>query len=123
MSAGAFTRTAYTADDGKNFPIRLQPETLDAEIDGTPNESIVDAGDSGLPSVRVSAGARSLGVIPRKLTIALNDGQTAPAGYTGEPLQLVVPDVSVFDQGTLGAAVTYLGVNWSVIGRRREAIR
>lgn len=123
MSAGAFSRSFYENDEGTLvFPIRVQPETLEATISGTQNQPAAEVATAGLPTVNVSAGVRENGVIPRKVTVTLAATATAPDGYKGEPLQIVALSKAWFDLAIKGAAVTYLGTTWVVLSTRREEV-
>lgn len=121
MSAGAFTRAFYETEEGFTAPILVQEETLQAVLGGETNASATGPADAGIPSARVSAGRRELGIIPRAVSIRWTG--TPPAGYSPfgtVRIPILLP--ATFAAATLGAAVTYLGTGGSVVGRSSEEI-
>jgi len=121
MSFGAFTLTRYEANDGKIFPIRVQPETLTATIGGVANAAPTTAIGSGLPSALARGGRRVIGVKARKITASF---ATPPAGYkSGGLLQIPVLTEALWDAAVLGDVVVYNTATGQVVGKSQEAIR
>jgi len=119
MSAGIFETAVYTSNDGLNFPCRVQPETLAMSIDGSNNDNSATA-DEGLPSANMRGGRTENGVTARKIRLKLADGATPPAGYSGQPIYVPVLTPGNWSAAVKGAAVTYLGVAWTVASRVPE---
>lgn len=124
MSAGIFITTKYTATYGGGInihPIRAQPETLVATHTGTANAAPVGAATSPI-SARSSTGRRALGLLPRSVTLkAPATGQ--PTGYKPEGITRIPCLTEAFYNKCLkGTIVSYLGVNWIVVGVSPERV-
>jgi len=123
MSSGNFVRTFYglSADNGGGVvSIRLQPETLQANIAGTVNAA--PAGPATIPgSATISQGRRSAGINARYITVAWNGAP--PDDYTGLTARIVVPNPTVYAGAVLGATVTYLSTSATVVGRVPETVK
>jgi len=124
MSAGAFTFETYGAsyDVGQTHPIRVQPETLAAEVGGTANNPIV--GDPTNPiSAQVGSSTRSQGLHARRIRLALNGA--APTGYavtSRTSIPILDPDnFAAFS--VKNTTVNYLGTTWRVTGSTAEVVR
>lgn len=123
MSSGAFSREIYemSSENGGYFlSCRVQPETLAAEIESTPNAS--GAGPIDAPgSATISQGRRSAGVNMRYVTL----GWTAspPTGYSGDPVRIPVLTPATFSAWVLGGTGTYLGAGVEVLGRVGETVK
>lgn len=122
MSAGAFERSKYEADNGDIFAIRVQPETLAATFGGTANAAPTGAVDQQV-SARVGGGNREIGIKARAVTVAW-DG-APPTGY--EPNQLLrVPILTkdLYDAITSNSTSgSYLGAAVTVVGKLGERVR
>lgn len=115
MSAGRFVITKYESASGGIQAARVQPETLAATLGGVANAA--PEGDITIPGkANVRGGRRTNGITCRKvrLTLADDDGNNAPDGYSGDPLYLPVMTTAIYDAVELGTAVNYLGVAWVV---------
>lgn len=119
MSAGAFTNSRYTADDGTIYPIRVQPETLALTLGGTANTAPTGA-VTGKIRARTSGGRRRYGVHARKVAIrftgAVPDGYAANSIITLPILQPALYNALV-SGGTTG---TYLGNAVEVVYKTAE---
>lgn len=123
MSSGPFVRTFYqlsAENGGEVAPIRLQPQTLEAQIAGTANAA--PPGPATIPgSATISQGRRSAGINARYVTIAW-DG-APPTGYSSLTARITVPDPVVYAGASLGSPVTYLDTSATVVGRTPETIK
>ncbi len=123
MSSGRFVRTFYgisTENGGGVINIRLQPETLSAQIGGAANAA--PAGPATVPgSATISQGRRSAGVNVRYVTVAWTGDP--PDDYEGLTARIVVPNPTVYAGATLGSAVTYLETEATVVGRTPETVK
>lgn len=84
MSAGVFEISRYESSElaGQIMNIRVQPETIAAEINGTSNAA--PAGAVTLPLFAlVSGGNSEYGVKPRKVTLRFTNQGSLPAGVLG----------------------------------------
>lgn len=121
MSAGAFVISSYRASYNTDqiHPIRIQPETLAASANSTANNAPSDPANSPISAV-VSRGKRSKGLIPRTVTIRLNEDQILtgylPRSITTIPVLLP----ATFAAWTTGSEVDYLGAVWTIVGRSQE---
>lgn len=121
MSSGRFTRSKYEADDGTIHPIRLQPETLEANIGGGANSPPSADTDTDL-SAKVSRGARAFGLRPRFVTAVWTE--TPPSGYDDRtPIRLPILTEARYDAINVNGTGTYLGSSITVISKTRESIR
>lgn len=121
MSAGAFSRSKYEADDGEIHPIRVQPETIDASVGGNDNTAPAGAVTIGL-SARVSQSARAFGLRPRLVSLAWF--ADPPADY--DPLGIIrIPILrkAAYDDIVVGDSGSYLGGTVIVIGKSPESKR
>jgi len=123
MSAGVFETAFYeTSSENGGFVLRcrVQPETLNAEIDGTSNASAI--GPATAPgSATSSQGRRSAGVNMRYVSLGWTGA--APAGYSGDPVRISVLEPDTFAAWTLGATGTYLGAAVEVLSRVGETVK
>jgi hypothetical protein len=122
MSAGAFaTGAKYEADDGKIYNVRVQPETLEANVGGA-NGSPTGAVTSGLPSAQVGSGRKTIGVHCRGVRLRFTE--SVPDGY--KPNSIVFIPILVksrWDAVSRGSAGVYLGLEVTVVGKVPEVIR
>lgn len=121
MSAGAFTRTFYTDDDGEVHPLRVQPETLQAEFNSVVNAAPAGPTTSDI-SAQVTGSRRGLGLFARYVTVKFT--ATPPAGYLANSVyKIVVPSKTVYDAITVNSAGEYLDVATQVISKTDEVQR
>jgi hypothetical protein len=119
MSAGVFQLSRYQSDvTTRIYPVRVQPETLSATI-----ASVANAAPAGAATeqgrLRVSAGRKTAGVRPRKVSLAWT--ATPPAGYkAGAVVRIVAMTPAFYAACVIGATGTYLGVAVQVVGRSPE---
>lgn len=122
MSAGTFVRSRYQAtyDTNAIHPIRVQPETIAASIGGTANDPPAGAANSPISALS-SIGSRARGLKPRMINIQFPaTGQ--PTGYKALGVTSIVALTAEFwALAVNGAAITYLGVTCTVIGRTSES--
>jgi len=122
MSAGNFLRSRYAAnyaDPAPIHPIRVQPETLAASIEGTANDP--PAGVVSNPiSASVSRGKREKGLKPHTISIQFPaTGQ--PTGYKANGTTVIVAlTLEFWNLAIPGAVINYLGVACTVVGRSAE---
>lgn len=124
MSAGAFEISRYQAsyNGGTEIhPIKIQPETLLAEINGVANDAPTGALTNPI-SASVSKGKREYGLCARFVTLrAPATGQ--PTGY--EPRGLTkIPALTTafFDEANRGVTCTYLGASFTVVSSTQEGV-
>lgn len=122
MSAGAFERSRYEANNGDVHAIRVQPETEALVLNGIANGPTADPIDQNLRA-RVSGGNREYGLKARSATIAWTGAP--PSGYEPDQLlrvPILTPDLydSLIPDATTG---TYLGANVIVVGLNPERRR
>lgn len=121
MSAGAFSRTRYLADNGDTHPIRVQPETVAAGYGGTTNAAPTSAIDNPI-SARVSNGNRMFGLKPRTVTMVFEG--TAPTGYkAGSYVRIPILQPTLWNTIATGDTINYLGNSATVVGKSPERIR
>lgn len=125
MSTGDFTRSKYQANDGKIFPVKLQPETIQLTLGGVANTPPVGDVLSGLPTVKVSTGAREFGVRPRGVVIELTaTGGVGFADYAeGNKYRVTVLTEELWDAAAAEQVGTYLGIACKVSSKYPELIK
>lgn len=119
MSAGAFSLSKYQSDTAANiFACRIQPETAACVIATVANAA--PAGAVNMPGrIRLSAGRRTVGVRPRKVSLAWT--APPPLGYkAGSVVKIVALTPAFFAACTIGAVGTYAGIGVQVVGRSPE---
>lgn len=121
MSSGAFLATGkYEADDGGIYRIRVQPETVAANI-GSANAVPAGAVDS-TGSVRVGGGNRQIGIKARSVTVRFTE--TVPEDYApGQLYRIPILTPAVYDAIQPGSTGTYLGSAVVVVGKNPERVR
>lgn len=125
MSAGAFTITKYLADyaGGTNIhPIRVQPETIAADADGTANDAPTADATSPI-SAQVSRSRKGLGLHAR--LVALEIVGTPPTGYKVGSRTKIPALTPAFYSAAIapGAVITYLGTTWRKAGSSVEVVK
>ena len=118
MSAGNFVISRYEANNGDIFPIRVQPETL------TANVGVVNAAPAGSVDVNLYARARknrrAYGVGARIAYVQFT--AAAPPGYSeGQTLAIPILSKATYDQITASSTGSYLGVAIKVVGTGEES--
>jgi len=124
MSAGAFVISSYRASYNTDqiHPIKIQPETLAASANSVANNAPSDPPTSPISAV-VSRGKRTRGLIPRTVTLRLNEDQIL-TGYLPRSVTIIpVLLPATFGAWPRGAEVDYLGAVWTIIGRSQEEAR
>lgn len=121
MSAGAFTISKYESDSGTIYPIRVQPETLTANL-GSANAAPAGTVD-GTVLARARKNRRGYGVGAR--TVRVRFTGAAPDDYAPNQtlsIPVLTPDVfnAIIPNSTTG---TYLGAAILVIGKSPESVR
>ena len=110
----------YEADDGTVYRIRVQPETLAANIGGT-NSSAAGQVD-GTGTVRVGGGNRRFGIKARAVSVRFT--ADPPEGYDGgEILRIPILTPDRYDTISLGSTGSYLGAAVEVVGKSPERVR
>lgn len=120
MSSGGFSRSKYELDGSAQIvPVRVQPETILLDIDGTTN-----AEPAGNVTLSVTAytrkSARQYGIGCRSITIAWNAGP--PANYEDENLSIPILTVAAFAAINVGDTGTYLGTACTVVSKKSEQL-
>jgi hypothetical protein len=127
MSAGKFDLNGkYESDAGNVYRCRPQPETKELSLDGTANSYPADAITAGLGSVTLTKSKRSLGVIPRTVTVRLTaDGASETADYEGEGTShvVVVFNPTTYAGYAIGDTGTYLGIACVLDFKQPEVLR
>lgn len=123
MSAGVFDISLYASNTlGTVHRIRIQPETLGAQLGATANAA--PAGPAVLPSAQVSKSKRAIGINTRTITIKFADGDE-PMGYKAES-PITIPwlqNNAAFTGAVPGiTAVTYLGAPAILVGTSAEKV-
>lgn len=120
MSAGEFSLTRYESDTDEIHPIRVQLETVSANIGGA-NGPPGGAVTSDI-SVKVSRGAREYGIRPRFAVVRFTAG--APTGYrSGQLYRVPILTKARYNAINKGTTGTYLGEAVSVVSKIPESIR
>lgn len=121
MSAGAFTKSRYIANNGDIHPIRVQPETLALQFGATPNDPPPPPVDTNLHA-RVGGGNRGYGLKARSVTIAFK--VDAPAGYkVGSYIRVPILQAGLWNAINIDDTCQYLGETATVIGVNPERRR
>lgn len=121
MSAGAFVKSKYEADNGNIHPIRLQPETLLGDF-GAVNEAPAGAVTIGLFAT-ARGSKRRYGVNAR--TVRVRFGATPPAGYLPNAVvsvPILTPTLYALIDDTV-TGMTYLSSPVTYVGKTAESVR
>lgn len=118
MSAGAFVLSKYEDSEGRIYPCRVQPETLDLTIGATANAA--PAGDTTERVFAKMRGSKSeIGIIAR--AVRLSWTTAPPTNYKpGATVTVPVMSTAAFSSYTIGATGTYLGTDVTVQSRISE---
>lgn len=118
--AGAFSKTKYETDGGSIVNIKVQPETLAANITDT-NDAPSGSVTAGFPSAAVQLGRREIGIKAR--AVSLEFTATLPTGYKGGLVRIPILTKALYDAISVGSTGTYLGAAVRVVGKSPESIR
>lgn len=121
MSQGVFVVSRYESSLlSEILPIKVQPETLDLDIEGA-NAPPTGAVTLGL-FASVSVGRRAYGVKARSVSIRWTTA--APPGYkVGGTLRVPIMTESSFDRIQVGDVGGYAGVGVQVTAKQPESVR
>lgn len=121
MSAGAFVKTKYEADNGEIHPCKVQPETLAANL-GSVNAAPAGAVTIGIKA-RSTGGNRAYGIKMRAVSVRFTGA--VPDDYEpGQILRIPVMTLAVFNAIEADVTTgTYLGQPILVVGKIKEAGR
>jgi len=114
MSAGPFSDSKYSPASNIIYRCRVQPETIDLEIDGNGNIPPLLAINQRV-SARASSSTRSFGCTMNSVSLRFTG--TPPAGYSGDDVRVPILNHTVFADILPGSTGTYLGVAVSVVGK------
>jgi hypothetical protein len=123
MSAGVFSVVKYSSNTlATVHRIRIQPETLAAQLGATANAE--PTGTAVLPSAQVSRGRRALGINARTITLKFALGNE-PDGYKADS-PITIPwlqNNAAFTGAVPGVTVvTYLGEEAILVGTQAEKV-
>lgn len=120
MSSGVFSSSKYETDAGAIHRIRVQPETLLANVGGAnsaPSGAIDTPG-----TVRVGGGNRAFGIKARSVTVRWTSA--APTDYAdNQYIRIPVLTKTLYDSINPGDTGTYLSTNVTVVGKNPERVR
>lgn len=118
MSAGAFVRTLYEADNGDLLVCRAQEETLQANV-GAVNSAPTGTPTAGRPAMSLRGSRKKNGVHPRSVVVYF--GSSAPTGYlTNQTHRIPILKPATWDAAVKGATCTYLGASATIINKYPE---
>jgi len=127
VSAGKFDLAGkYESDEGNVYRCRPQPETKAMSLDSVDNAYPAGTITAGLGSVTLTKSKRSLGVIPRTVTVRLTaDGVGEQGDYEGEGTShvVVVFNPTVYAGYAIGDTGTYLGIACVLDFKSPEVLR
>lgn len=123
MSAGEFQRAVYETNEGNFANVRVQPETLAAEVGSATNaEATGDVNQEA--SAIVGGSKRSIGINCR--TVTLEWTSEPPADYSGDPVTIPALTPAFYNACNPNdntATGTYLGAAVRAVGRSPERVR
>lgn len=120
MSAGQFVRSRYQSDDGEIYPIRVQPETVSANIGAANTAPAGVTTQSQFAKAR--KGNREYGIGARSVTVAFT--AQPPAGYAAnQTYRVPVLTIAAFDAAVVGGTGTYLGTAIEIVSKSPERVR
>lgn len=120
MSAGNFVRSRYQSDSGTIFSIRVQPETISANV-GAANAAPTGTVD-GIGSARARGGRRQIGIVARSVTVAFTGA--LPEGYAANQTHRIpILTTTVYNGANIGGTGTYLGSPIVIVGKNPESVR
>lgn len=113
MSSGAFSSALYEDDLGNIRGIKVQQETLLFTSNSVSNDSASGPQTDGIPSAKVTRGAREIGLRPRFVRCAWTSAP--PTNYKpGESFLVPILQPSVYASYAEGAAATYLNTDCTI---------
>jgi len=119
MSAGAFIITKYQSDTNGIYRCRVQPETLQLEVDGVANAAPLGDVDQFV-SAQVSKGKRQIGMGCRAIAIRFTG--TVPTGYkVGGVILVPILTSALFNAVLPTSDITYLTLPAEVVYIRPES--
>lgn len=125
MSAGPFVISRYAASYGGStaiHPIRVQPETLSADIAGTTNDPPAGALNNPI-SASASKSKRSFGLGARSITLR-GPVTSPPTGYLpGGLTKIPCLTTAFYNLAVKGTEVDYLGVTFTVVSQSPEDVK
>lgn len=120
MSAGAFSRSRYQTDEGEIHPIRVQPETILANVGAAntaPTGSVTQSAFA-----KVSKGRREYGIGARSVSVIFT--ATPPVGYKlDQTYRIPILTPTAFSAALVGGTGTYLSTAIEIISKNTEQIR
>lgn len=120
MSAGQFVRSRYQANDGEIYPIRVQPETVSANI-GAANTAPAGATTQS-QFAKARKGVREYGIGARSVTVAFTGA--LPDGYAAnQSYRIPVLTAAAFDAAVVGGTGTYLAAPIEIVSKTPERVR
>ena len=127
MSAGKFDLNGkYQSDADNVYRAKPQPETAGLSLGGVANAYPAGTITPGLGSITLTKSKRSLGVIPRTVTVRFTaDGTGATSDYEGEGTSqvVVVFNPTVYAGYEIGDTGTYLGIACVLDFKSPEVLR
>jgi len=123
MSAGEFRRAVYETNEGNFANLRVQPETLAAEVDGVTNAEATGNVNQEA-SAQVSKGKRTTGINARTVTLRFTGAP--PTGYGGDPVTIPALTPAFYaacNPNNNTAVGSYLGAAVRAVGRSPETVR
>ena len=125
MSAGVFEISRYQASYGAGtaiHPIRIQPETLSAEVDGVANDAPTGATNNPI-SAHTSKSNNEYGLRPRFITLRAPD-ENPPTGYQPRGITRIPALTTAFyNAATKGKDCSYLNVTFKVVSQKAEDVK
>lgn len=126
MSTGIFdSDKSYKSDTGVFYPVKVQPETLLAVLNGIVNSAPtvpITGGDLSENSAKISGSRRSYGTHTR--TVSLRFTGVVPSGYkAGGTVTIPILDPDVYLGIKKNQTGTYLGNPVKIVSKRPEVIR
>lgn len=121
MSSGPFDDSIYTSDEGDTYPVKIQPETLGATINGVANAAAPGPADQQIYA-RVSGARRGYGVFTR--TVRLEVTGVGTSNLTVGSVITIPALTQTFYAACRGSRTgTYNGANVRTVGRSPERIK
>ena len=118
---GPFVIRRYEANNGEIHNMKQQPESDTLIVNALPHLIVPGPTTSDI-FVKVSKGAKEIGIAPRKIRFRFTPG-SEPDGYaTCGVLTIAVQAKSQYDAAKVGDPGTYLGVAGTVVGKIPENV-
>lgn len=119
MSAGPFTDAKYENIAGNVvYPVRVQPETLELELNSVTNDEPTAAITTGVSRIALRRGRRAFGPAIRTVTVRLDaDGAGEKAEYQENTLHTVpILAQATYASYNVGQTGTYQGIACTAVG-------